>query len=176
VSVVVGLLLSYPFLLVAFILIPARIGDAIVGSAVAIPLLAVPYLAPTLTAYKLKKVKRRDILWLNIFAGWTLIGWVIALVWALVDKDVEQIKRGMLQEEQRLEKMAESCKTDIDRQLFESECAKFITKYGCHPQVVQQTMREKVKVLTDEYRLTHKQELLGEIRQLNEAIAWKADK
>ncbi|MCH7575605.1 MAG: superinfection immunity protein [Candidatus Marinimicrobia bacterium] len=41
------------------------------------------YFAPAYLAYSKKKRNAGAILALNIFLGWTLLGWVIALVWAL---------------------------------------------------------------------------------------------
>ena len=42
------------------------------------------YLLPTIIAYSKKKRDRVAIMALNILAGWFfLIGWIIALVWAL---------------------------------------------------------------------------------------------
>ncbi|MFC2117754.1 superinfection immunity protein [Bacteroidota bacterium] len=43
---------------------------------------------PAYVAYNRKKKNRAAILILNIFLGWTLLGWVGALVWAMT-KDKE---------------------------------------------------------------------------------------
>ena len=44
------------------------------------------YFAPTIIGWK--KRNYGAILALNLFLGWTLIGWVVALVWSLtVDKE-----------------------------------------------------------------------------------------
>src|ERR1700688_4257190 len=40
------------------------------------------YFVPTIKAYQDRKTNKEAILALNIFLGWTLIGWVVALVWA----------------------------------------------------------------------------------------------
>jgi hypothetical protein len=40
------------------------------------------YFAPTLLAGHLKHRQFTGILLLNVFLGWTFIGWVAALVWA----------------------------------------------------------------------------------------------
>lgn len=40
------------------------------------------YFLPTIVGYSSKKKNAAAIMTLNIFLGWTLIGWVIALVWA----------------------------------------------------------------------------------------------
>ncbi|MFR8712565.1 superinfection immunity protein [Anaerotignum lactatifermentans] len=44
------------------------------------------YFAPTLVAYKEKRGNFKSIFLLNIFTGWTLIGWVISLVWAFKEQ------------------------------------------------------------------------------------------
>jgi hypothetical protein len=40
------------------------------------------YLLPSVVAFKKKHINATAILVLNIFLGWTFIGWVGALVWA----------------------------------------------------------------------------------------------
>ena len=40
------------------------------------------YFAPALVAYNKKKRNAGAILTLNFFLGWTMIGWIVALVWA----------------------------------------------------------------------------------------------
>lgn len=42
----------------------------------------VPYFVPSIVAFSRNKINRIAILMLNLFLGWTVIGWVIALVWA----------------------------------------------------------------------------------------------
>jgi hypothetical protein len=41
------------------------------------------YFLPAIVAFARNKRDAASILVLNIFLGWTMIGWVIALVWAL---------------------------------------------------------------------------------------------
>lgn len=43
----------------------------------------VVYFIPTVIAYKKERDNKNSILALNIFLGWTLVGWVVSLVWAL---------------------------------------------------------------------------------------------
>lgn len=45
--------------------------------------LFVPYFLPTIIAVLGKKSNAGGVFAVNLFLGWTLIGWVIALVWAL---------------------------------------------------------------------------------------------
>jgi len=50
------------------------------------------YLAPSIVALLKKKRNSVAILALNILLGWTLIGWVVSLVWALTsDSDIKVI-------------------------------------------------------------------------------------
>lgn len=41
------------------------------------------YFLPTIVASTTKHLNVNSILVVNIFLGWTLIGWVIALAWSL---------------------------------------------------------------------------------------------
>ena len=56
-------------------------GDPTVGLML-ILLLAVAYFLPFLVALIRSKRNKVPILIVNLFFGWTLLGWVIALVWA----------------------------------------------------------------------------------------------
>jgi len=40
------------------------------------------YFIPTFIAFNAGKNNKEAILLLNLFLGWTFIGWVVALVWA----------------------------------------------------------------------------------------------
>lgn len=48
------------------------------------------YFFPTVLAYSKKKRSKASVFVLNFFLGWTLIGWIVALIWA-VNKDEERI-------------------------------------------------------------------------------------
>jgi hypothetical protein len=52
----------------------------------------VMYFLPTILAFARNKRDTTAILLLNIFLGWTMIGWVVALVWA-VKADVPMVVR-----------------------------------------------------------------------------------
>jgi hypothetical protein len=55
-------------------------------------LMLVLYFTPTLVASGRKKGNKEAIFILNIFLGWTFIGWLVALIWALTkDKNGNQI-------------------------------------------------------------------------------------
>ncbi len=44
------------------------------------------YFAPSIVGFARHRPNRGAILVLNIFLGWTFVGWVIALVWAVANK------------------------------------------------------------------------------------------
>lgn len=46
------------------------------------------YFIPSISAYSRKKKNASSILVVNFFLGWTFIGWIVALSWAL-SKDAE---------------------------------------------------------------------------------------
>ncbi len=48
----------------------------------------VPYFIPAFIANSRKKTNAGAIFALNLFLGWSLIGWVIALVWALSNQQI----------------------------------------------------------------------------------------
>ena len=50
--------------------------------------LIAPYFIPSIIARN--KVNFVPILLLNIFFGWTFLGWVGALIWAIIDKTPEE--------------------------------------------------------------------------------------
>lgn len=52
-----------------------------------IVLIFIPYFIPTFVAYSRKKTNAGAIFALNFFLGWSLIGWVVALIWALSNKE-----------------------------------------------------------------------------------------
>lgn len=47
--------------------------------------IAITYFLPSIIAEFRKHVSFKAILALNLLAGWTFIGWVVAIVWALTD-------------------------------------------------------------------------------------------
>ncbi|WP_082671958.1 superinfection immunity protein [Chryseobacterium sp. JAH] len=51
-------------------------------------IIIIPYFLPTFIAYSRKKTNAGAIFALNLFLGWSLIGWVVALVWALSDQQI----------------------------------------------------------------------------------------
>jgi hypothetical protein len=48
------------------------------------------YFIPTTIAYNKKHTNAEAIFALNIFMGWSFIGWVICLVWALMNDKKEE--------------------------------------------------------------------------------------
>ncbi|MFH1032812.1 MAG: superinfection immunity protein [Chloroflexota bacterium] len=61
---------------------PFRLG--LWGLLLVLPTLAV-YFAPTIVAITRRAKNISGIVLLNIFGGWTFVGWVISLVWAIID-------------------------------------------------------------------------------------------
>lgn len=42
------------------------------------------YFLPSIVAYSRNHTKSIQIFILNIFLGWTFIGWIVALIWAFI--------------------------------------------------------------------------------------------
>ncbi|HVB17778.1 MAG TPA: superinfection immunity protein [Stellaceae bacterium] len=55
-------------------------GDAV--TVVPVLMIAVAYMLPTLIAYARDASERQTIVIVNLAFGWTLIGWIVALMWA----------------------------------------------------------------------------------------------
>ncbi|QWD71414.1 superinfection immunity protein [Polynucleobacter sp. UB-Siik-W21] len=51
-------------------------------------LLSLFYFLPFAIAFNKKRANTGAIFALNLFLGWSLIGWVVALVWALKEEQV----------------------------------------------------------------------------------------
>ena len=56
--------------------------------AVLIALLSLFYFLPFAIAFNRKRANTGAIFALNLFLGWSLIGWVVALVWSLKEENV----------------------------------------------------------------------------------------
>jgi hypothetical protein len=71
------------------------------GSGFLIVIAVFIYFVPSIIAYRKKKRDVTPILLINIFLGWTLIGWVVALIWAVSSekKITDREKMLQLQEE-----------------------------------------------------------------------------
>jgi len=65
--------------------------------------LLVLYFFPTYTAWRKKKTNLEAIMILNLFFGWTLLGWVVALIWAVRLDDKSSPESGV----DKLHKLAE---------------------------------------------------------------------
>jgi hypothetical protein len=60
------------------------------GLAIIFILSVAVYFVPSFVAEARKKKNKKAIIALNVFLGWTLVGWVVALVWALtVDEPIK---------------------------------------------------------------------------------------
>lgn len=51
----------------------------LLGGAAVLPL----YFLPPIVAFIRRKANRWAIFWLDLFLGWTMIGWIVMMVWAL---------------------------------------------------------------------------------------------
>ncbi|MBU3549051.1 MULTISPECIES: superinfection immunity protein [unclassified Polynucleobacter] len=56
--------------------------------AILISILSLFYFLPFAIAFHKKRANTGAIFALNLFLGWSLIGWVVALVWALKEEQV----------------------------------------------------------------------------------------
>jgi hypothetical protein len=69
---------------------PVAVGQAIAGFitlAVVVAVTVAVYFAPAIIADHRGHQNTRAIFVLNLFAGWTVIAWVVALVWAFTKVD-----------------------------------------------------------------------------------------
>ena len=55
-------------------------GDAV--TVVPVLMIVVTYMLPTLIAYARDVSERQTIVVVNLAFGWTLIGWIVTLIWA----------------------------------------------------------------------------------------------
>ncbi|TAM77420.1 superinfection immunity protein [bacterium] len=75
----------------------ASVGNAagVAGASFGVLLLVViaigAYFIPSIIAFVKQKSNRIAILALNFFLGWSLVGWVVSLVWALSNEQPQQI-------------------------------------------------------------------------------------
>lgn len=58
--------------------LPALIIPLLIGGVIALTL----YFIPTIIAFKRRHLNRVPILLLDLFLGWSFIGWIIALIWS----------------------------------------------------------------------------------------------
>jgi hypothetical protein len=56
--------------------------------AILLTLFSLFYFLPFAIAFNKKRANSGAIFALNLFLGWSLIGWVVALVWAMKDEKV----------------------------------------------------------------------------------------
>ena len=55
-----------------------------IGTIFLLLIFGIVYFLPTINAIQSKKANATGIFIVNLFLGWTLIGWVVALVWAVI--------------------------------------------------------------------------------------------
>lgn len=89
------------------------------------------YFLPTIIAYKKHHSNRGIILLINLLLGWTLLGWIGSLVWALIDdegKTTNKILRNIggnkYEDLERLQKLKDN--GTITEEEFQKEKAKLL--------------------------------------------------
>lgn len=60
------------------------------GKVILLLVIAVLYLLPTLMAFGRGHPRRQELAIFNVLLGWTLIGWIIAFLWAALTPVVDQ--------------------------------------------------------------------------------------
>jgi len=56
-------------------------------------IVAIFYFIPAMIAYHRRHKNAGAITALNLFLGWSLIGWVVAIVWAFTDNTNPKVKK-----------------------------------------------------------------------------------
>lgn len=74
-------------LLVGFVFFPEHLSTLILVGL---------YFLPYFIAYSSKHLNREAVLAANLFLGWTVLGWVLCLVWALVWTETKKFWYGLL--------------------------------------------------------------------------------
>lgn len=82
------------------------------------------YLIPTMVVCKRNHTYKVAIILLNIFLGWTFIGWIGCLVWSFIDNDTNKASNDKYGDLAKLQKLKES--GTITESEFEEEKAKVL--------------------------------------------------
>jgi RsiW-degrading membrane proteinase PrsW (M82 family) len=69
--------------IILFAVIGSSAGSSGAGAGVLVAILLIIYLLPSFIAYSRRHPSCHAILALNLLLGWTLLGWVVSIVWAL---------------------------------------------------------------------------------------------
>lgn len=105
----------------------AALGVAMIF-AVIIIIISIPiYFLPSILAYRKQHINKIAILILNIFLGWTLIGWVGSLVWAVSTNEENRdnnISNNKYEDLERLQKLKD--KGTISEEEFKTEKEKLM--------------------------------------------------
>lgn len=79
-------LIAFFVLILATVIFPDS--GKVIASILLFSAVAFVYFIPTINAKNRKHLNTEGIFILNFFFGWTLIGWVIALIWSTTQKVV----------------------------------------------------------------------------------------
>ena len=77
------------------------------------------YLLPTIIATARKHSNAMSIFILNLFLGWTFLGWIIALIWSFA-ADTKEAVINALQEYKEIEEL-EKRKKELEKELARAE-------------------------------------------------------
>lgn len=80
---IIGALLLGFLFLVTFLVGSGNNGNAAVATFIFFPSVVALYFFPTIVAFREKHPRATPILALDLLLGWTAIGWVVSLIWAL---------------------------------------------------------------------------------------------
>jgi hypothetical protein len=69
--------------IIVFAVIGSSAGSSGAGVGILLAILLIAYFLPAFIGYSRRHPSCHAILALNIFLGWTLLGWVVSIVWAL---------------------------------------------------------------------------------------------
>lgn len=112
------------------------------------------YFLPSIKAFYAHKPNAKSILILNILAGWTVIGWVIALIWAFSKGGAQAKEVAENKEEWRKEEDTKHCpecgKRVVINPKKKSDSGKFCP--NCGARLVREGMFEHRKVSKEEAR------------------------
>ena len=79
-------------------LVLASEGGDVVGALFLMAFVGAWYFLPTFIAFGRKKASAASVLVVNLFLGWTVIGWIACLAWAFSTSHADLIKKQISQQ------------------------------------------------------------------------------